>query len=150
MATSASLAAPVQHDGAVQLSRTNLNSLIQYEDAHAVDGNFNQIDPCWLIQKQFFDSANKTDFALRVRVEYLSGGHWRHVTKTLSLADVIVVSPSDADHDHGLFDTTQWYRVRTSIDVSRHPLDPNTATQGSIRMFRVDGDDDDHDCDHDT
>lgn len=143
MATSASLAAPVQHDGAVQLSQTNLNSLIQYEDAHAVDGNFNQIDPCWLINKQFFDSANRSDFALRIRVEYLSGGHWRHVSKTLSLADVIVVSPSDADHAHGLFDTTQWYRVRTSIDVSRHPLDPNTETEGRIRMFRVDRDDDD-------
>jgi hypothetical protein len=143
-AASASLAAPtVQHDAAVQLSQNNLNNLIQFEDAHIVAGNLNQIDPCWLVNKQFFDSVNKSDYALHVRVEYISDGHRRHRNVTVSLADVIIVAASDADHDHGTFDTSQWVRVRIGIDVSRHPVDANTPIEGSVRMFHVDADDDD-------
>jgi len=130
---------------ATELARHHfgLQGLVQYEDAHVVDGNLNFIDPCWLVGKRFFDSPEAANYGFQVTVRYLSRGHTRVVHQKIALRDVVMVDPNDTRHDHGAFDTTQWYRVRTTIDVSNHPIDANSETTGSVRLVNIDGADGD-------
>jgi hypothetical protein len=144
-------AAPLGGDGASAM-QSGLQQLVQYEDSHIVDNNPNFINPCWLIDKAFFDSAESAQYAFSITVRWRSGNHWfrRHVV--VAMEDAIIVDPTDTRHSHEAFDTTTWVRLRTVIDVTDHPVDANVEVQGSLKLIRDhgddDGDDDDDDCDH--
>ena len=144
-------AAPLGGNGADHATelKSALQTLIQYEDSHIVDNNPNFINPCWLIDRTFFESATSAQYSFSITVRWkATNGHFyrRHVR--VAMADAIVVDPNDVRHAHETFDTSKWVRLRTVIDVSDHPVDPSFDIQGGMKLVRDAQHDHGDDCDH--